>query len=139
MKTYQHTFKVSTLGRGMIHITDQVADAVLESAIVTGVCQIFLHHTSASLIICENADPDVQSDMETFMHQLVPDADSRYQHIAEGPDDMTAHIRTILTQSSLTIPITKMHLNLGTWQGIFLWEHRLNPHERKVTITIQGS
>ncbi len=139
MKTYQQTFRVSTSGRGMMHISDQVADIVLQSGIVTGMCNIFLHHTSASLIICENADIDVQSDMETFMHHLVPDGDSRYKHIAEGPDDMTSHVRTILTQSSLTIPVSKMHLNLGTWQGVFVWEHRLHPHERKVTVTIQGA
>ena|SRR5579872_6120844 len=138
MKNYQHTFKVSTPGRGMVDITDPIADIVLESTIVTGVSHIFLHHTSASLIICENADLDVQGDMETFMHHLIPDGDPRYKHIAEGPDDMTAHVRTILTQSSLTIPVTKMHLNLGTWQGVFVWEHRLGPHERKVTVTIQG-
>jgi len=138
MKTYQHTFKVSTSGRGMMNISDQVADVVLQSGIVTGLCHIFLHHTSASLVICENADIDVQNDMETFMHQLIPDGDPRFKHIAEGPDDMTAHVRTILTQSSLSIPVTKMHLNLGTWQGLFIWEHRVHPHERKVTVTIQG-
>lgn len=138
MNNYQQSFKVSTSGRGMINITDQVADIVLQSTIVTGVCHLFLHHTSASLIICENADNDVQNDMETFMSHLIPDNDPRYKHIAEGPDDMPSHVRTILTQSSLTIPVTKMHLNLGTWQGLYLWEHRLNPHERKVTVTIQG-
>src|SRR6185437_4663614 len=100
----------------MIDVTDQVADIVLQSTIVTGICCVFLHHTSASLVICENADPAVQSDMETFIHQLIPDGDAYYQHIAEGPDDMPAHIRTILTQSSLSIPVTKMHLNLGTWE-----------------------
>lgn len=138
MKTFQHTFIVSTAGRGMTMITDQVADVVLQSGIITGVCHVFLHHTSASLIICENADKDVQSDMETFMGDFIPDGDSRYKHIIEGPDDMTSHIRTILTQSSLTVPVTKMHLDLGTWQGLFLWEHRIHPHERKVTVTIQG-
>ena len=138
MNTYQQTFKVSTSGRGMINITDQVADVVLQSTIVTGICSIFLHHTSASLIICENADLAVQTDLENFVHQLIPDGNKYYQHIAEGPDDMPAHIRTILTQSSLVIPVTKMHLNLGTWQGLFVWEHRLHPHERKVTVTIQG-
>lgn len=138
MKNHQQSFRVSTSGRGMIDISDAVADIVMKSAIVTGVCHVFLHHTSASLIICENADPDVQRDMEVFIHQLIPDNDSRYRHIAEGPDDMPSHVRTILTQSSLTIPVTKMHLNLGTWQGIFLWEHRLQKHERKLTVTIQG-
>ena len=138
MSLYQQTFKVSTSGRGMINITDQVADVVLQAGIVTGLCHLFLHHTSASLIICENADPDVQRDMETFMHELVQDGDPRFKHVAEGADDMASHVRTILTQSSLTIPIAKMHLSLGTWQGVFLWEHRVNPHERKVTVTIQG-
>lgn len=138
MKNFQHSFKISTPGRGMIDITDQVADIVLQSTVVTGLCHVFQHHTSASLIICENADPDVQNDMETFMYDLVPDKDLRFKHIAEGPDDMPAHVRTILTQSSLTIPVTKMHLNLGTWQGLFLWEHRIHPHERKITVTIQG-
>ncbi len=139
MNTYQQTLKVSTPGRGMINITDSIADSVLQAKIVTGLCCIFLHHTSASLIICENADSAVQRDMETFMQQLVPDGDTRYRHVAEGPDDMPAHVRTILTQNSLIVPITKMHLNLGTWQGLFIWEHRLKPHERKVTVTIQGS
>ncbi|HSW94445.1 MAG TPA: secondary thiamine-phosphate synthase enzyme YjbQ [Gammaproteobacteria bacterium] len=138
MKTFQHTFVVSTKGRGMTMITDRVADVVLQSGIITGVCHVFLHHTSASLIICENADKDVQEDMETFMRDFIPDGDPRYKHIVEGPDDMTSHIRTILTQSSLTLPVTKMHLDLGTWQGLFLWEHRIHPHERKVTVTIQG-
>lgn len=122
----------------MTNITDPVADIVLQSEIITGVCHVFLHHTSASLIICENADVDVQNDMETFMQQLVSDGDPRFKHIAEGPDDMASHVRTILTQGSLTVPVTKMHLNLGTWQGLFVWEHRIHPHERKVTVTIQG-
>ena len=138
MRSHQQVFRVSTPGRGMINITDRVADIVLESRIVTGICHLFLHHTSASLVICENADPDVPADMETFMHGLVPDNDPRFKHIAEGPDDMPSHVRTILTQNALTVPVTKMHLDLGTWQGIFVWEHRLQPHERKVTVTIQG-
>lgn len=138
MKNIQHTFKISTPGRGMINITDQVADIVVQSGIAIGLCHIFQHHTSASLIICENADDQVQQDMETFMHHLIPDADPRYKHIAEGSDDMSAHVRTILTQSSLSIPVTNKHLNLGTWQGLYLWEHRTHSHERKVTVTIQG-
>jgi secondary thiamine-phosphate synthase enzyme len=137
MSTHQYSFRISTHGRGMINITDQVADIVLQAGVVTGLCHVFIHHTSASLIICENADPDVQTDLEVFMHRLIPDGNPDFKHLAEGPDDMSAHIRTILTSNSLTIPITKMHLNLGTWQGIFVWEHRTHPHERKVTITIQ--
>ena len=138
MTSHQQTFHISTLGRGMINITDQVADVVLQAGIMIGICHVFLHHTSASLIICENADIEVQNDMETFIHQLIPDGDPRFKHISEGPDDMPAHVRTILTQSTLAIPVAKMHLNLGTWQGIFLWEHRAHPHERKVTVTILG-
>lgn len=138
MATHQYTLKVTTPGRGLVNITDQIADVVLQAGVITGTCHIFLHHTSASLIICENADPDVQRDLEMFMNRLVPDGDPAYKHISEGPDDMSAHIRTILTSSSLMIPVTKMHLNLGTWQGIFIWEHRQQAHERKVTVTIQG-
>ena len=138
MQTHQHTIKISTTGRGMVNITDQVADVVSQAKIATGICHIFLHHTSASLIICENADHVVQSDMETFISELIPDGDPRFKHTSEGPDDMPAHVRNILTQSALVIPITKMHLNLGIWQGIFLWEHRFHPHERKITVTIQG-
>ena len=135
---HQQSFKVSTHGRGMINITDQVANVVLQAGVKTGICHIFLHHTSASLIICENADVDVQNDLEMFMGRLVQDGDPAFKHLAEGPDDMSGHIRTILTSTSLSIPVTQMHLNLGTWQGIFVWEHRKNPHERKVTVTIQG-
>jgi len=135
---YQHSFKVSTHGRGMINITNEVADIVLQAGVITGICHLFLHHTSASLIVCENADPDVQTDLDMFMNRFILDGDPEFKHLAEGPDDMSAHIRTVLTSTALSIPVTKMHLNLGTWQGIFVWEHRKNPHERKITVTIQG-
>ncbi len=138
MTTHQTTFKVSTPGRGLLNITDQVADIVLQAGVLTGVCHVFLHHTSASLIISENTDPDVLYDLEQFMSRLVLDGDPQYKHLAEGADDMSAHIRSTLTANSLTIPITKMHLNLGTWQGVFVWEHRVNPHERKITVTINS-
>lgn len=135
---FQQSFKVSTHGRGMINITNEVADIVLSSGVITGLCHLFIHHTSASLIICENADPDVQIDLDMFMSRFIQDGDPDYKHLAEGPDDMSAHIRTVLTSTALTIPVTKMHLNLGTWQGLFVWEHRKYPHERKITVTIQS-
>src|SRR5579863_1192391 len=109
MTIQQFHLKISTPGRGMVDITDSLIDFVLQAGVMTGLCHVFLHHTSASLIICENADKHVQTDLERFAHQLVPDGEG-YEHVAEGPDDMSAHIRTIFTQSALTIPITKMHL-----------------------------
>jgi len=138
MKTYQQTFKVSTPGRSMINITDQVADIVLQATIVTGICCIFLHHTSASLIICENADPAVQTDMETFMHHIIPDNDPRYRHVAEGPDDMPAHLKASLLGSSVTLPIRNGRFALGIWQGIYLCEHRNYGGNRTLMITAWG-
>lgn len=132
----QEILNIQTSGRGLINITSLISDVVTKATIITGLCNLFLHHTSASLIICENDDPAVLSDLENFMQRLVPDGDPLYKHIIEGPDDMPAHVRTILTQSSLTIPVTNKKLALGTWQGIFLWEHRLQSHQRKVTITL---
>lgn len=137
MTTQQRSISIKTKGRGMIDVTAHITDAVIHSKIETGLCNIFLHHTSASLIICENYDPTVQSDLEAFIQRLVPDGDKLYEHTIEGPDDMPAHIRTVLTQSSITIPVTNNKLNLGQWQGIVLWEHRLKGHERKLTITVQ--
>lgn len=128
--------EIQTTGRGMINITPRIASIVSQADIQHGICHLFLHHTSASLIICENADPTVQNDLEAFMTRLVPDGDRLFQHTIEGIDDMSAHVRTVLTQSSLNIPITDNVLSLGTWQGIFLWEHRLHAHHRKMTVTI---
>jgi secondary thiamine-phosphate synthase enzyme len=98
---------------------------------------LFVRHTSASLMLCENADPDVRRDLETFMADLVPDGDSRFVHTAEGPDDMPAHVRSVLTLSDLTIPVIAGRLGLGTWQGIYLWEHRSAAHRRRVIVTIR--
>lgn len=98
----------------------------------------FLHHTSASLVICENGDPVVQQDVERFLQRLVPDGDPLFKHIDEGPDDMPSHIRTMLTQSFIVVPLAKKHLVLGTWQGVYLFEHRIKPHERTITVTLQG-
>lgn len=134
----QEILSIKTPGRGLMDITSFISEVVAKSNITMGLCNVFLHHTSASLIICENDDPAVLRDLEMFMQRLIPDGDILYTHIAEGPDDMPAHIRTILTQSSLTIPITNQKLALGTWQGIFLWEHRLQPHQRILTITLSS-
>jgi len=139
MNTFQTQFDVSTSGRGFVNISKAIADDVAKSGITTGLCHVFLHHTSASLILCENADPQVQNDLEAYMKRLVPDGDSLFKHIAEGPDDMPAHVRSILTQNFLVLPVSKSRLSLGTWQGVYLWEHRLRGHQRRLTITVQGS
>lgn len=131
----QTSISISTRGRGTYNITTEVNALVKD--INAGLCHLFIQHTSASLILCENADPSVRRDLETFMSQIAPDSNSRYEHSDEGADDMPAHIRSIITTSSMTIPITKGRCNLGIWQGIFLWEHRTHPHQRSVIITLQ--
>ena len=135
---YQQQLQFPTRGRGTFDISRLVDEAIQSSGIKQGICQIFIHHTSASLILCENADPAVRSDLETFMQRIVPDGDSMFQHTDEGPDDMPAHVRTVLTQSSLSIPVDEGRDTLGTWQGIYLWEHRTHPHKRKITVTVMG-
>ena len=135
---FQQSIKISTLGRGTSNITRQVNELISQSEISTGLVNIFVQHTSASLILCENADPTVRSDLEAFMEKITPDGDPLYRHIDEGPDDMSAHVRTVLTDSSLSIPLNNGHCLLGTWQGIYLWEHRTHPHNRTLTITIYG-
>ena len=132
---YQKEFDVATDGRGIYEITRQVASIVAEAEIDAGLCHVFCRHTSASLIICENADPSVLRDVETFVADLVRDGDPRFEHDAEGPDDMPAHIRSILTASDLTVPVAGGRLALGTWQGLFLYEHRTAPHRRRVLVT----
>ena len=129
---------VATKGRGTYDITRDVAGIVGASTAQNGLATVFIHHTSASLIICENADPSVRRDLETFAAKLVPDGDRMFSHDAEGDDDMPAHIRTILTQTSIGVPIIKGKLALGTWQGLYLWEHRTSPHRRHVSVTILG-
>lgn len=129
---------VSTKGRGTFEVTEDVARIVRESGVETGLCHVFNAHTSASLMLCENADPDVRRDLETFMADLVPDGDPRFVHRAEGPDDMPAHVRSVLTHSELTIPVRGGRLALGTWQGIYLWEHRSAPHRRRLLVTVHG-
>ncbi|QAT82714.1 hypothetical protein EJ065_1109 [Corallococcus coralloides] len=129
---------VSTRGRGLVDITGEVQRAVKGTGIREGLCTLFLHHTSASLIISENADPVVQRDLEAFFSRLVKDGDPLFQHDAEGPDDMPAHVRTVLTQVSLSIPVKDGEADLGTWQGVYVWEHRTSPHRRRVTVSVLG-
>jgi secondary thiamine-phosphate synthase enzyme len=134
----QTEFVVETRGRGTYEITDRVAAAVAGAGVDVGLCHVFIAHTSASLVLCENADPDVRRDLETFMTDLVPDGDARFVHMAEGADDMPAHVRSVLTRSDLSLPVRGGRLALGTWQGIYVWEHRLAPHRRRVVVTITG-
>lgn len=134
----QQQFSISTRGRGTYDITREVQKIAQQSGIQTGLCHVFTHHTSASLILCENADPTVRGDLERFMARIAPDGDPLFQHADEGPDDMPAHIRSILTNMDLTVPVTSGRCALGTWQGIYLWEHRGHGHSRRVTVTIQG-
>ena len=134
----QGEIALTTKGRGTYDLTGQVQSVVLDSGIDVGMCNIFIRHTSASLVLCENADPGVMRDLETFMSRLAPDGDPAHTHTAEGPDDMPAHIRSVLTHVDLNLPVRDGRCDLGTWQGIYLWEHRLAPHQRKVTITVSG-
>lgn len=135
---YAESFTVSTPGRGTVEITDQVQRIVRNAGIDRGLCTIFLHHTSASLILCENADPGVRRDLDRFFARLVPDGDPLFRHTAEGPDDMPAHVRTILTQNSLSIPVERSACDLGTWQGVFVWEHRTSQFRRRLTVSVVG-
>jgi secondary thiamine-phosphate synthase enzyme len=134
----QEVFVVTTRGRGFESLTDKV-EAVLASAnVATGLCNVFTQHTSASLLITENADSAVRRDLERFMQRVAPDGSADYEHDTEGPDDMPAHIRSVLTSATLTIPIASGQLQLGTWQGIYLWEHRHAGHRRDIIVTIVG-
>jgi secondary thiamine-phosphate synthase enzyme len=135
---HSQQFTLPTKGRGTYEITDSVGRIVRASAVGRGLCHVFLHHTSASLILCENADASVREDLERFFARLVRDGDPGFSHDAEGPDDMPAHIRTILTQNSLSIPVSGAECDLGTWQGIFVWEHRTQPHRRRITVSVVG-
>ena len=128
-------YSIETNGRGFTDLTARTAAFVRESGVRDGVCNVFLVHTSASLIFGENADPSVRRDLEMFFARLAPDGDPAYEHDTEGPDDMPSHIRTVLTQNSLVIPVIAGELGLGTWQAIFLWEHRRTSHERRIIVT----
>ena len=130
---------MGTPGRSTLDITDDIQSVVRRAGVEHGQCTVFVHHTSASLIVCENADPAVRRDLEAFIARLAPDGDPLFTHTAEGPDDMPAHVRSVLTQCSLSIPVAGGRADLGTWQGVYLWEHRHAPHTRTVTITVLGS
>lgn len=134
----QTTLQYDMAGRTTRNITADVQAFVAASAIQTGSCHVFVQHTSASLMLCENADPDVRHDLETFMQHIVPDGDPMFRHQDEGPDDMSAHIRTVLTNPDLTVPVSQGQCALGVWQGIYLWEHRSHRHQRQVILTVQG-
>lgn len=134
----QGGFVVHTRGRGFSDITAQVADAVAGSRVQVGIANVFTAHTSCSLLLGENADPAVREDLERWFARAVPDGDPIFEHDAEGPDDMPAHIRSILAGVSLVVPVHGGRPMLGTWQGIYLWEHRLDPHQRKVSVTVLG-
>ncbi len=133
------SLEVDTPGRALVEVTEDLQAVVTQSGQQQGLLHVFICHTSASLIVCENADPDVQRDLQRWMDDLVRDGDSRFVHRAEGPDDMSAHVRSVLTATSLTLPVRKGRLALGTWQGVFVWEHRYRPHRRKLQLTVLGA
>jgi secondary thiamine-phosphate synthase enzyme len=138
MKQHQETLRIQTRGRGLVEITDAVAAAVRAAGIHTGLATLHLRHTSASLLIQENADPDVGRDLEAWFSRLVVDGDRLFVHTLEGPDDMSAHVRTALTAVNLSIPVADGRMALGTWQGIYLWEHRTHPHSRELVVHLLG-
>jgi len=133
---YQQQISFDTRGRGTLDITAAVAEAVRASGIDTGLCHVFVQHTSCSLTITENADPDVRRDLENVFGRLAPDGDPAYAHDLEGPDDMAAHARSVLSDTGLSVPVGRGRLMLGAWQGLFLWEHRAHGHRRTVVITV---
>lgn len=135
---YQSSFQLQTRGRGSYAISDEVQARVAESGIHTGIGLVFVHHTSASLMLCENADPEVRADLERFMGRLVPDGDPLFHHVDEGPDDMPAHVRSILSPGSVALPVARGRCELGVWQGIYLWEHRRAAHRRRISVTVFG-
>jgi len=134
----QKIFTIRTRGRGTMDVTAEVARIVAASGITTGVAHVFVRHTSCSLMITENADPDVLRDLETLAGRWAPDADPAYRHDAEGDDDMAAHGRSVLSGTSVSVPVGEGSLMLGTWQGIYLWEHRTQAHSRTVVVTVTG-
>lgn len=138
MRQASHTLTLATRGRGLTEITAAIQRFLADSGIRDGLLTIFCRHTSASLVIQENADPDVRADLDAFFTRLAPDGDPRYRHDTEGPDDMPAHIRAALTQTSLSIPVADGRLALGTWQGVYLWEHRTSGHRREVVLQVIG-
>lgn len=139
MEHFQSEIVLQSPNRGTYNITDKINRVVIESGIQSGICHLFIQHTSASLIITENADPTVRQDIEYWLQKTVLDGDINYQHNDEGDDDMSGHIRNLITDTSQTMPVTNGQLNLGIWQGLFLYEHRTGRFERKLIVTIQGN
>ncbi|MEN3275552.1 MAG: hypothetical protein V7631_1342 [Massilia sp.] len=135
---HQAILTFSTRGRGTRDITRDVAEVVEASGVACGLAHVFVQHTSCSLTITENADPDVRRDLDMVLGRLAPEGDPAYRHDDEGPDDMAAHVRNVLTDTGITVPVGGGRLLLGTWQGIFLWEHRTAPHRRTVIVTVMG-
>src|SRR6185295_1873907 len=138
MKIHQEVLAISTKGRGFTDLSDRVQEVVATSEVKTGLCTVFIQHTSASLVIQENAAPSVRRDMANWMERIAPEDERAYEHDDEGPDDMPGHLRSTITKTSETIPITKGRLALGTWQALYLWEHRRSPHTRHVVVHVQG-
>ncbi|WPH11498.1 secondary thiamine-phosphate synthase enzyme YjbQ [Variovorax paradoxus] len=139
LKQTTTTLDFDTDGRGLLEITRAVAQWIERTGFQTGLLTLFIRHTSASLLVQENADPEVQADLDRFLARLVPDGDPLFRHRDEGPDDMPAHVRSALTAVQLSIPVTNGRMALGTWQGIYLWEHRSRPHRRQVALHLIGS
>ncbi len=139
MEVFSESFSIDTRGRGTVDVTRSVQELVERSGVVRGLATVFVHHTSASLMICENADPAVRRDLEAFLSRLVPDGDPLFVHTDEGPDDMPSHVRSVLTCTSLGVPVAAGRCDLGTWQGLYLWEHRHRPHRRRLTVTVVGA
>jgi secondary thiamine-phosphate synthase enzyme len=138
MGVFQSTISLQTRGKGTIEISDLLQSKIDESGQVSGIASIFCHHTSCSLVLMENADPSARRDLEDYFERLVPENDPHFIHTYEGPDDMPSHIKMALTRSSENIPFSNGQSLMGTWQGLFLWEHRIAPHKRKLTVTIIG-
>lgn len=138
MRQFLRYLSVSTRGRGFYELTDEVEKLLRQSGISAGLATLHVQHTSASLLIQENADPEVRRDFERFFERLVPDGDALFRHRSEGPDDMPAHIRSALTATTMSIPVDNGNLALGTWQGIYVWEHRTGPHRRTIVLHLLG-
>jgi secondary thiamine-phosphate synthase enzyme len=138
MKVHQETLDVATRGRGLYDVTAEVARVVARSGARTGVCTVFVQHTSASLVVQENADPSVRRDLERWLERLAPEDAHAYEHDAEGPDDMPAHLRSAVTRTSESLPVCDGALGLGTWQALYLWEHRRAAHRRRLVVTVIG-
>lgn len=138
MKVHQDTLDVRTGGRGLTDVSGKVQAIIDASGITTGLCTVFVQHTSASLVIQENADPAVRRDMQSWIERIAPEDPRAYEHDDEGPDDMPGHLRSTITKTSEVVPVTKGKLALGTWQAIYLWEHRRAPHTRTLIVHVQG-